>query len=58
VTEVKTLLGEGFKSLEELPRSIAKLETQMKALARDMKFEEAALLRDKIRRLRFLSTAV
>jgi excinuclease ABC subunit B len=47
--------GEYFTTLEELPRCISKMETAMKNAARDLQFEQAAQLRDRLRRLRALS---
>ncbi|WP_088894325.1 excinuclease ABC subunit UvrB [Leptolyngbya ohadii] len=39
-------------SLEDIPNLIAKLETEMKAAAKNLEFEEAAKLRDRIKHLR------
>ena len=47
--------GEFFTTLEELPKCISRMETAMKNAARDLQFEQAAQLRDRLRRLRALS---
>lgn len=47
--------GEYFTTLEELPKCISKMESAMKNAARDLQFEQAAQLRDRLRRLRALS---
>ena len=43
---------------EELPRLIARLERQMKEKARNLEFEEAAKLRDRLRELRIKLLAI
>jgi len=43
---------EEYISPEDLPSKIEKLEKEMKALAKDLKFEEALVLREKIKQLR------
>jgi excinuclease ABC subunit B len=47
--------GEYFTTLEELPKSIRKMESDMKGAAQKLDFEQAARLRDRLRRLRALS---
>jgi excinuclease ABC subunit B len=39
-------------SLESLPELIEKLESKMKITAKDLDFEKAAILRDRIKKLR------
>jgi excinuclease ABC subunit B len=39
-------------SLDEIPQLIGRLETQMKAAAKKLEFEEAGKLRDRIKHLR------
>ena len=39
-------------SLESLPELIEKLESKMKIKAKDLDFEKAAILRDRIKKLR------
>ena len=39
-------------SLDEIPQFIGRLETQMKAAAKKLEFEEAGKLRDRIKHLR------
>ena len=39
-------------SLDTLPELIEKLETKMKITAKDLDFEKAAILRDRIKKLR------
>ncbi|MCW5946050.1 MAG: excinuclease ABC subunit UvrB [Fimbriimonadales bacterium] len=41
--------------LEEIPQEIARLESEMKALAKEMRFEEAAKVRDEVFELRKLA---
>jgi excinuclease ABC subunit B len=47
--------GEYFTTLEELPKSIRKMEADMRGAAQKLDFELAARLRDRLRRLRALS---
>jgi excinuclease ABC subunit B len=43
-----------FKSLDDVDREVEKLEAAMKRAARELAFEEAARLRDRIKALRRL----
>ncbi len=52
---IKELSGEYFESIERLSKTILKMDKDMKTFAKDLKFEEAAELRDKIRRLKVLA---
>jgi excinuclease ABC subunit B len=45
-------------AVKDIPRIIAKLKKQMEACARRMQFEEAAKVRDEIRRLREIELSV
>jgi excinuclease ABC subunit B len=47
--------GEYFTTLDELPKAIRKMESDMKGAAQKLDFEQAARLRDRLRRLRALS---
>ena len=51
--QVREPLSE-FKTLEDVDREVEKLEAAMKRAARDLAFEEAAHLRDRIKALRRL----
>ena len=52
---MKDLAGEYFTSHEKIDRSIEKMEKDMKLAAKDMEFEKAAQLRDRIRQLKVLN---
>ncbi|MCM0605610.1 MAG: excinuclease ABC subunit UvrB [Xanthomonadaceae bacterium] len=52
---MKDLAGEYFTSHDKIDRSIVKMEKEMKQAAKDMEFEKAALLRDRLRQLKVLS---
>jgi excinuclease ABC subunit B len=54
----KDLAGDYFTSLAQLPQAAARLEADMREAARAMRFEEAAQLRDRIKRLKALSLAL
>lgn len=62
--EIKELVGSDFNeagtpvSVEELPKYITKMEEQMRASAKKLEFEEAARLRDRVRRLKALVLAL
>ena len=47
--------GEYFTKIEELPKTIRRMEESMREAARQLQFEEAAQLRDRLRRVRALS---
>jgi excinuclease ABC subunit B len=53
--QVQELAGDYFTSIAELPRSIAKMENAMREAAREMKFERAAELRDRLKRLKVVA---
>ncbi len=55
--EISPLLAEEYieaQDIEDIPKIIKEKEQEMKALARELKFEEAALLRDEVSQLRRL----
>jgi excinuclease ABC subunit B len=56
--EIQEVAGEYFTTLEALPRSIAKMESEMKESARKLEFETAARLRDRVRRLKVLNLEI
>jgi excinuclease ABC subunit B len=57
--QVKELAGEFFVSLEKLkPTTIDKMEKAMKEAAKELQFEKAAALRDRLKRLKELSLRV
>lgn len=58
VDQIKEIAGEYFTSIEGLPKMISQMEQEMKKSAQDLKFEDAARLRDRIRKLRFLGLQV
>jgi len=53
--EIKKLAGEDFRGPDRLDQTIAALQKRMKYAARELDFETAAELRDRVRRLRELS---
>ena len=55
IESAKSAAAEHFTSMEELPKTISIMEGLMKVAAKGMKFEEAAELRDRIKRLKMLS---
>ncbi len=55
LTEIQEVAGTHFTSPEDLPKTIQKMEEEMKDAARNMQFERAAELRDRIKRLKILS---
>jgi excinuclease ABC subunit B len=58
VDAIKFLLGSRFVSVEKLPRTLKKLEEEMRDAAKELDFEKAAGLRDLIKRVRFLSLEI
>lgn len=52
--QIKTNAGEFFTSFEKLSDTIIQMEKQMKLEAKNMQFETAAQLRDRIRKLKLL----
>jgi len=54
VEEIRAVAGEYFTSMEALHKIIPKMDQDMRAAAKDMAFEKAAGLRDRMRRLKFL----
>ncbi|MEK6707087.1 MAG: excinuclease ABC subunit UvrB [Bdellovibrionota bacterium] len=55
LAEISELTGEAVASVEKLSGIISRMEGEMKSAAKDMRFEDAALLRDKLRRLKTLN---
>jgi excinuclease ABC subunit B len=54
LSQMKDLMGEFFESFDQTDRSIQKMEKQMQKHAASMEFEQAAVLRDRIRKLKVL----
>ncbi|MBI4924725.1 MAG: excinuclease ABC subunit UvrB [Bdellovibrio sp.] len=52
---VKELTGEYFTTIEKLPETIGVMEKDMKEKAKLLQFEDAALLRDRVKKLRGLA---
>lgn len=52
---IEKLAGHHFKSIEEIPSSIAAMTDEMKDAAKKLEFEKAADLRDRIRQLKTLT---
>jgi len=52
---IQQAAGEFFTSMEEVPKAIHKMEQAMKESAKQLQFEQAAQLRDRLKRLRALS---
>ncbi len=55
IEEIRETAREYFTSIEELPKMITKMSDDMRDAAKDMQFERAAELRDRIKRLKILS---
>ncbi len=55
IAEIKELAGEFFTSAVDISRMIPKMETEMRNLAKSLQFEEAAKLRDRVKRIKGLS---
>jgi excinuclease ABC B subunit len=55
VEQIREAAGEYFTSIEELSKTIEKMESEMRGAAKNMQFEQAAELRDRIKRLKMLS---
>lgn len=55
VEEIKALAGDYFTSLEELQKTMKKMDKDMRLAAKDLEFETAAGLRDRLKRLKLLS---
>jgi excinuclease UvrABC helicase subunit UvrB len=53
--QVREAAGDYFTTLDGLPKTISKMEGEMKDAARAMQFERAAELRDRVKRLKILS---
>lgn len=53
--QIRVLAGEYFTKMDELPRTISKMEAEMREFAKAMQFERAAELRDRLRQLKTLS---
>ncbi|MCM2323727.1 MAG: excinuclease ABC subunit UvrB [Oligoflexia bacterium] len=56
--EARVLAGEFFTSLDKLAGTVKKMEDEMRAAAKEMQFERAAELRDRIKRLKVLSLGI
>ncbi len=56
--EIREIAGDYFISMEEIQKSINKMESEMKNAAKEMEFEKAAGLRDRVRRLKVLHLSV
>ena len=55
VDSIKILLGTRFTSIEKLPRTLKKMEDEMREAAKNLEFEKAAELRDVIKKVKALS---
>ncbi len=58
VAQVRETAGEYFTKLEELRKSISRMEEDMKEAAKSLRFEDAAELRDRVKRLKALSLSL
>jgi excinuclease ABC subunit B len=56
--EIRAAAGEYFTSMEQLASAIGKMEAEMKNAAKAMQFENAAQLRDRIKRLKLLNLGI
>jgi len=55
VETIKALAGDYFHSLEHLPKTIDRMEKEMKEFAKALEFEKASALRDRVRQLKVLN---
>jgi excinuclease ABC subunit B len=55
VEEIQRLAADYFVSMADLSKTISKMQEDMKDAARELQFEKAASLRDRIKRLKVLS---
>ena len=55
LAEIQELAGEFFTGPSDISRMIPKMETEMRNLAKALRFEDAAKLRDRIKRIKGLS---
>jgi excinuclease ABC subunit B len=55
IEQIRVIAGDYFTKTEELPKTIARMEAEMRESAKAMQFERAAELRDRIRQLKTLS---
>jgi excinuclease ABC subunit B len=55
LAEIQELAGEFFTGPSDIGRMIPKMETEMRNLAKALRFEDAAKLRDRIKRIKGLS---
>lgn len=53
-SEIRDAAGEYFKSLDSIDKTVKQMTSEMKKLASQMEFEDAASLRDRIRRINLL----
>lgn len=53
--QIREAAGEFFTSVDQLSKAIEKMEAEMRVAAKSMQFEQAAELRDRIKRLKRLS---
>jgi len=58
IEEIRQSAGEFFTSIEALNSTVRKMEAAMRNAAKEMRFEEAAQLRDRIRRLKVFSLSI
>ncbi len=56
--QIRVIAGDYFTKMEDLPKTISKMETEMRESAKAMQFERAAELRDRIRQLKTLSLGI
>jgi excinuclease ABC subunit B len=56
--EIKSLAGDDFTSFESLDQTVSKMGARMKSAARDLDFEKAADLRDRLQKLKQLKLMI
>lgn len=56
--EIQEVAGEYFVSLEEIQKTMNRMEADMRNAAKEMEFEKAAALRDRLRRLKILHLSI
>jgi excinuclease ABC subunit B len=58
VDEIREAAGDFFTKIEEIPKIVSAMESEMREAAKAMQFERAAEIRDRIKRVKMLSLGI